>query len=212
MPADKRSAWSYAEGFHSDDETMLAARERAFELGIDSVSSSVATALTVLTTAMAPTHVVEVGTGVGLSSLAMLRGLGPNAALTTIDPDVEHLRAARETFAEARVPLSRIRSIAGRGQDVLPRLTTGAYDLVFIDADPESTDEYVEMSARLLRPGGVIAVNNALDGDRVQEPTSRGASTVSARNAARFLSEREDFVTSLSPLSEGLLLAAKKRR
>lgn len=211
MSADKRSAWSYAEGFHTDDDVMLAARERAYELGVEAVSSSVAHTLTILATAASPSHVVEVGTGVGVSSLAILRGLGSHASLTTIDPDVEHLRAARETFTEAEIPLSRIRSIAGRGQDVLPRLTTGAYDFVFIDADMENVDEYVEMTARLLRPGGLVAVNNALDDGRVQQPTNRSATTVSARSAARFLQERDDFVVSLSPIAGGLLLATKKR-
>ncbi|GAA1352545.1 O-methyltransferase [Falsarthrobacter nasiphocae] len=211
MSADKRSAWSYAEGFHADDDVMLAARERAFDLGIDSVPASVATALTVLTTAVAPSHVVEVGTGVGVSTLAIVRGLAPHAALTTIDPDVEHLRAARETLTDAGVPLNRLRVIAGRGQDVLPRLTKSAYEMVVIDADREGLAEYVEMSVRLLRPGGLIVINDALAADTVQQPTNRSAGTTSARNAARYLAERDDMVTHLSPVADGMILATRKR-
>ncbi len=212
MSTDKRSAWSYAEGFHSEDELMLTARERARELGIESVAPSVAAALTVTATAIAPLHVVEVGTGAGVSSLALLRGMGPQGSLTTIDPDVEHLRTARETFVAAGISLSRIRSIAGRGQDVLPRLTTGAYDLVFIDADRESAEEYVDMSTRILKSGGLLILHHALDSGRVPQPAVRSLSTVSLRNAARILQERDDFTTFLSPVSDGLLLAAKRPR
>jgi predicted O-methyltransferase YrrM len=211
MSADKRTAWSYVEGFHADDDSMLSARERGLELGVESVAPSVASTLTVLATALSPMHVVEVGTGVGISSLALLRGMKPQGALTTIDPDVEHLRAARENFLEAGVSLSRIRSIAGRGQDVLPRLTTGAYDLVFIDADRENAAEYAEMSARLLKAGGLLVIHNALDYGRVPQPAVRSLTTVSMRNAARFLQERDDFTTALSPVSDGLLMAAKTR-
>lgn len=64
-----------------------------------------------------------------------LRGLGPQAVLTTIDVDVEHLKAAREAFLESGSPANRTRTISGRAADVLPRLTDSAYDLVFIDAD-----------------------------------------------------------------------------
>ena len=55
---------------------------------------------------------------------------------------------------------------------MLPRLSDGAYDLVFIDADKVEYPAYVEQGIRLLRHGGILAVDNALWHDRVADPTT----------------------------------------
>ena len=57
--------------------------------------------LTVLAAASKAQTAVEIGTGAGVSGVCLLRGLGPHAVLTTIDADVEHLKAAREAFLES---------------------------------------------------------------------------------------------------------------
>ena len=97
--------------------------------------------------------VVEIGTGAGVGSVYLLRGMRPDGVLTTIDVEPEHHRAARETFAEAGIASNRVRLISGRALDVLPRLTDGAYDLVFCDADKKEYAGYLEQALRLLRPG-----------------------------------------------------------
>ena len=139
MSADKSTSWSYAEDLPAEDEVLLHARERSFELGVTPVGPGVGAVLTVLAAASKAQTAVEIGTGAGVSGVCILRGLGPHAVLTTIDVDVEHLKAAREAFQEAGSPANRTRTISGRAGDVLPRLTDGAYDLVFIDADKPTT-------------------------------------------------------------------------
>ena len=93
--------------------------------------------------------------------------------------------------------------------DVLPRLTDGGYDLVFVDADKDSVLAYVEQALRLLRPGGVLAVDNALWHDRVADPAQRDAETVAVRELGRAVQEYEGLVPALLPVGDGLLVARK---
>ena len=132
---------------------MLRARERAAQLGCTPVLPGSGAALSVLAAAVAARAVVEIGTGAGVGSLYLLRGMPADGVLTTIDLEVEHQRAAKEAFVEEGVKPTRTRTISGRALDVVPRLTDGGYDLVFIDADKENYPGYVEQ-AHGRRPGG----------------------------------------------------------
>jgi predicted O-methyltransferase YrrM len=122
--------------------------------------------LTVLARAVQAKAVVEIGTGSGVSGLALFAGMQPDGILTSVDIETEHQQAARKAFLSIGIPTQRFRLIAGSALNVLPRLSDGAYDLVFIDADKVEYAEYVEQAVRLLRHGGVIALDNALWHDR----------------------------------------------
>ena len=189
---------------------MLRARERSFELGVSAISPGVGAVLTVLAAASKAQTAVEIGTGAGVSGVCLLRGLGPHAVLTTIDVDVEHLRAAREAFAEAGSPANRTRTISGRAGDVLPRLTDGAYDLVFIDADKPGLPGYVEQAIRLLKPAGLLVINDALDKDKVANPAGREATTVVLRQVGRAIRDDDLLASAMLPTGDGLLVAVKK--
>lgn len=209
MRADKQTSWSYTEALPTEDEVLLRARERSYELGVSAVTSGVGAALTVLAAASKASTVVEVGTGAGVSGVCLLRGLGRNAVLTTIDSDVDHLRAAREAYAEAGVPGNRTRTISGRAAEVLPRLTDAAYDMVFIDADKPSFPVYVTQAVRLLKRGGLLVVNDALDHGKVADPAVREATTNTMRRVGKLIRDNEDLASALLPTGDGLLLAVK---
>ncbi|MCQ1999341.1 O-methyltransferase [Arthrobacter zhaoxinii] len=209
MRADKQTSWSYTEALPTEDEVLIRARERSFELGVSAVSSGVGAALTVLAAASKATTVVEIGTGAGVSGVCLLRGLGRNAVLTTIDSDVDHLRAAREAYAEAGIPGNRTRTISGRAAEVLPRLTDAAYDMVFIDADKPSFPLYVNQAVRLLKRGGLLVVNDALDHGKVADPAVREATTNTMRKVGKAIRDNEDLASALLPTGDGLLLAVK---
>ena len=210
MSADKQTSWSYTEGLPTEDEVLLRARERSYELGVATVSPGVAAALTVLAAGSKAHTVVEIGSGAGVSGVCLLRGLPANAVLTTIDSDVDHLRAAREAYAEAGIPSNRTRTISGRAADVLPRLTDGAYDLVFVDADKPSYPLYVERAVRLLKSGGMLIINDALDKDRVSDPAIREETTNTLRQVGKSVRENEDLISTVLPTGDGLLLAIKR--
>ena len=105
----------------------------------------------------------------------------PDGVLTTVDTEAEHQRLAKETFTEAGIAPQRARCITGPALDVLPRLTDGHYDLVFCDGDKQEYLDYFTEAMRLLRPGGVVAFDNALWHDRVADPAQRDPETVAIR-------------------------------
>ena len=199
----------YLESFVAEDELLAAARERAQEWGCTPIGPAGGAALRFLASALAARAVVEIGTGVGISGLWILRGMTSDGVLTSIDVEPEHLRAARQTFAEAGFPPSRYRLIMGQALDVLPRLTDGGYDLVFVDAAEPEYPRYLEAGVRLLRPGGVIAFDNALRSGRVVDPAYRDPSCTALREIGAMVRDDETLIPLMLPLGDGLLLALR---
>jgi len=204
------SSLSYAEGFIVEDEVIAGARARGSEMGCVPIGPGGGATLRLLATLINARAVVEVGTGAGVSGLWMLGGMRPDGVLTTVDTEQEHQRAARQAFGEAGIGSTRFRLINGAAGEVLPRLTDGAYDLVFVDADKTGYGEYFEQAVRLLRKGGVVAFDNALWHDRVADPGSRDADTVALRELGRTVREDARLVSALLPVGDGLLIAVKR--
>jgi predicted O-methyltransferase YrrM len=134
----------------------------------------------------------------------------PDGVLTTIDVEPEHHRAAREAYAEAGVPSNRVRLISGRALEVLPRLTDGAYDLVFCDADKREYPDYLEQALRLLRPGGVVVFDNALWHGRVADPSQRDEETMAIRGLGTSVRDDDRLVSAMLAAGDGLLVAVKR--
>ena len=205
----KPASWAYAEEFVPEDEVLAAARARAEEVGVVPVGAGAGAALRFLASVLDARAVVEIGTGTGVSGLWLLRGMRADGVLTTVDVEAEHQRLAKETFGEADIPAQRARTIPGAALEVLPRLTDGHYDLVFCDGDKREYAAYLKEAMRLLRPGGVVAFDNALWHDRVADPAQRDEETVSIRELGRTIAESDDLVGVLLPVGDGLLAAKK---
>ena len=203
-------AIEYTEAYLPEDRTMQVARSLAEEVGLAPVAPGAGAALRLLAAACAARAVVEIGTGTGVSGLWLLGGMRPDGVLTTIDLEAEHQRMARRIFQEAGYPASRTRIIAGRALDVLPRLSDGAYDLVFVDGEREEHATCVGPALRLLRTGGVLVLGGALAGGRIGDPAARDRQTVVLREVARTLREAEEWVPALLPVGDGLLAAVKR--
>ncbi len=154
--------------------------------------------------------VVEIGTGTGVSGLWLLRGMRPDGVLTTVDTQAEHQRLAKQGFTEDGIASQRFRLIPGAALEVIPRLTDGHYDLVFCDGDKREYGDYLTEALRLLRPGGIVAFDNALWHDRVADPAHRDPETQALRDLGRTVREDERFVSALLAVGDGLLVAAKR--
>jgi predicted O-methyltransferase YrrM len=199
---------AHVEGYLAEDDVLLGARAAAEQLGCPPVGPGAGAALRFLAAAINARAVVEIGTGSGVSGLWLLRGMSTDGVLTSIDMDPEIQRAARGAFLAAGHPPSRMRLINGMGLEVLPRLTDGGYDLVFVDAEPIEYPRYLDQAVRLLRIGGMVVLGGAL-GHGAVDPEATDPDTLAVREVARQAREDDRLAPILLPLSDGLLAAVK---
>ena len=211
---------AYVEEFLPEDEPLLMARRNAAQVGGASpVSPAVGATLRFIAAAIGAKAVVEIGTGCGTSGIWLLRGMRRDGVLTSVDVEPEHQRLARRAFGEAGFASGRYRLISGRALEVLPRLADGAYDIVFCDADRQEYPDYLIAALRLLRPGGVVAFDDALWRGRVTDDLWRERTTI--RNpgdpgtaAVRELRDQvrsdDRLVPLLLPTGQGLLAAVRQ--
>ena len=200
----------FVDGYLAEDDVLLAARHRAVALGTAPIGAAGGAALCFLAATIAARSVVEVGTGTGVSGLWLLRGMAADGVLTSIDVDPENQRAARSAFLAAGYGPSRLRLINGMGLEVLPRLTDAAYDLVFVDALPVEYPRHLDEAVRLLRPGGLVVLDDVLRGGRIGDATASDPATVAVREVARQVRDDDRLVPVLLPLGDGLLCALRK--
>lgn len=200
----------FADDYLPEDPPLTAARQRAAEVGLDSVSPAEGRLLLLLAASTAGRAAVEVGTGTGVTGLYLLRGLRPEATLTSIDPEAEHLRLARATFADAAIPPARTRLITGAAADVLPRLTDAAYDLVHLAGAVPDLAEALDDAARLLREGGMLLVTGVLGHGRVPDPAARDAASVALRGCLQAVREDPRWAPALVPVGGGVLAACRQ--
>ncbi len=210
MAAAKVSSLAYAEDFITPHPVIEQAQRRGEQLDAVPLGNAAGAALRLLAAAVSARHVVEVGTGAGSSGLWLLQGMPRDGILTTIDDDPEHQRAAKEAYAAAGIPSQRTRVISGDAEQVLGRLTDGAYDLVLVDADKEDYPVYAEQAIRLLRTGGVLVLDNMLWHDRVADPASRDEVTTLLRDLGKKLREDDRLLPALLPVGDGLFVAVRR--
>lgn len=208
-PTAQDPSWAFAEGFVPESDSASTARRAAHDLGLTPASQGVASVLTFLARAINAKAVVEIGTGTGVSGLALLAGMARDGILTSIDIETEHQVAARQMFTAVGVVTRRARLIAGAALNVLPKLSDGAYDLVFIDGDPLEYVEYVAQAQRLLRPGGMLVLHHALWNGFVADERNEDDEPVIIREALDAVAGIGGFTPVLLPVGDGLLCAVK---
>lgn len=156
---------------------------------------------------------LEIGTFTGYSSLAVALALPPDGTLLCCDVSDEYTQVARRYWAEAGVA-DRVELRIGPAVDTLDALLAdgraGTVDLAFIDADKRSYPAYYERVVELLRPGGLVAVDNVLRAGQVIDPEDRSADTLAIRelNDRIATDERVDHV--LLAVADGMTLALKR--
>lgn len=206
----KLATLAYAESFIAPDELVERAGADGESLGAVPVRPAVGSVLRLLAAAVSARHVVEIGTGAGSSGLWLLQGMAPDGILTSIDVEPEHQRLARRAYAEAGIAPQRTRVISGDAGQVLPRLNDATYDMVLVDADKPNYPFYAEQAIRLLRSGGVLALDNMLWHDRVADPAVRDKATTVLRDLGKTLREDDRLVPALLPVGDGLFVAVKR--
>jgi caffeoyl-CoA O-methyltransferase len=160
---------------------------------------------------MGARRAVEVGTFTGYSALAVARAMPADGRLVC-DVSEEYTAVGRRYWDEAGVG-DRIELRIGPAVDTLGALLAeggeAAYDFAFIDADKPSYDAYYEACLKLLRPGGVIAIDNVLWGGSVADPDDASESTVALRALNEKVGSDDRVDACMVPIGDGLTLARK---
>lgn len=162
---------------------------------------------------MGATRLLEIGTFTGYSALACALALPPGGRLVACDVSEEWTSIGRRYWEEAGAA-DRIDLRLGPALATLDRLIAeggaGGFDMAFIDADKSSTDAYFERCLTLLRPGGLVLVDNMFRGGDVADPTVTDAGTLAIRGFAAKLHADPRVGLSLVPIGDGLALARKR--
>ncbi len=159
------------------------------------------------------TRTLEVGTFTGYSALVVALALPPEGRVMACDVSEEYTAVARRYWAQAGVA-DKIELHLAPALETLERLlaenAAGSFDFAFIDADKANYDAYYEAALALLRPGGLVAIDNVLWDGKVLEsaPGDPDTQAIQALNAK--LKDDPRVTISLLPLGDGLTLARKR--
>lgn len=156
---------------------------------------------------------LEVGVFTGYSSLAVALALPPEGRIVACDVSEEYTAIARRYWQEAGVAAKIDLKLAPALETLDALLAAGeagTFDFAFIDADKTSYRAYYERSLQLVRPGGLMAIDNVLWGGSVVDPTDNDEDTRAIRDLNAFLHHDERVDLSLIPLADGLTLARKR--
>ena len=151
-------------------------------------------------------RILEIGTFTGYSSTAMALALPDDGRITCLDVSREWTDRAQRAWADAGVA-DRVELRIGPAVESLGQLEDDSFDLAFIDADKPSYDAYYSGCLRVVRPGGLILIDNVLQSGRVTDPAADddNVRAIRALNERIAADERVDFV--LLPLADGLTMA-----
>jgi predicted O-methyltransferase YrrM len=156
---------------------------------------------------------LEVGVFTGYSSLAVALALPDGGSIVACDVSEEWTSIARRYWQRAGVA-DRIDLRLAPALQTLDSLLAGGeagqYDLAFIDADKAGYGDYYERVLQLLRPGGLVVIDNTLWSGRVADPGVTDADTVALRQLNQRLLGDERVDLSLVPIGDGLTLARKR--
>ena len=185
--------------------------EAAQEAYVPIIRRETQSVLRVLLTAVRPETILEVGCAVGFSAILMCEN--SNAHITTIENYEKRIKPARANFETAGVS-DRVHLIFGDAQDVLPELD-GPYDFIFMDAAKGQYIHFLPEIMRLLAPGGMLVSDNVLQNGDILEShyaVERRNRTIykRMREYLHEISHRDDLVTTILPIGDGLAVSVKK--
>ncbi len=155
----------------------------------------------------------EVGTFTGYSAMAVAKAMGPTGRVVALDISDEFTAVARKHWAKAKITDRIDLRLAPAAESLARMVATGensTYDFAFIDADKTGYDAYYEYALKLLRPGGLIAVDNVLWSGKVADPSDSSDDTKALRALNQKVVGDERVTMCLVPIGDGLTLARKR--
>jgi predicted O-methyltransferase YrrM len=151
-------------------------------------------------------RILEIGTFTGYSSTAMALALPPDGRITCLDVSEEWTDIAREAWAEAGVA-DKVDLRLAPAAETLATLGDDSFDMAFIDADKPGYDTYYEGCLRVVRQGGLILIDNVLQGGRVVAPEADDVNAAAIRALNEKIASDERVDMTLLPIADGLTMA-----
>lgn len=170
--------------------------------------------MNMLVQAIGARKTLELGVFTGYSALWTALALPPGGLLIGCDVNKEWTDIAQGYWREAGVS-DRIELRLGPALKTLDRMLresqAGTFDFIFMDADKENYLEYYERALQLVRPGGLIAIDNVFWSGKVIDPEIRDPETLALKELNERLREDDRILLSILPMADGLTLALKRR-
>jgi predicted O-methyltransferase YrrM len=154
-------------------------------------------------------RILEIGTFTGYSSTAMALALPPDGRIVCCDVSREWTDIARGAWADAGVA-DRVDLRVAPASETLATLDAGSFDLAFIDADKPGYDTYYTECRRLVRPGGLILIDNTLWSGDVAEPALDDELVRAIRAINDRVAADEGVESVILPFSDGITLARRR--
>ena len=190
------------------DERIAKKRADALARGIPVADEETLNFLLVALAMAKPLRILEIGTAVGLSSVAMLYAC-KNARLTTIELEEERYLEAKENFKEFGVT-ERVTAHLGDAGEILAMMD-GQFDFVFLDGPKAQYEKYLFDLKRLMKKGGILFADDVLLYGWVSgvEPTPQKRHSIvdKLRSYLRTVTEDEEFITSVLDIGDGVALS-----
>ncbi len=191
----------------------LRAETAPLPLSIMQISADQGAFMAMLVKLLDMRRILEIGVFTGYSSLAMALALPDDGRITALDVSEEWTAIARRYWQEAGVA-DRIDLQLAPALESLDRLIergkAGLYDFAFIDADKENYPHYYERSLQLVRPGGLIAIDNAFHLGRVVDPASANAETQIIDRLNRTIHDDDRVDIALTPIGDGIMFCRRR--
>lgn len=156
---------------------------------------------------------LEIGVFTGYSALVVALALPPEGKVVACDVSEDYTAIARRYWAAANVSDKidlRIAPAADTLDQLIEKGAANTFDFAFIDADKSNYDTYYEKALILVRPGGLIAIDNVLWYGRVADPSVTDKRTQAIRTLNQKLYQDSRITLSLVPIGDGLTLAIKR--
>ena len=193
------------------DDRIKAKRANALERGIPVADDETLNFLLLTLAAFQPKRILEVGTAVGLSSVAMLYAC-PSARLTTMELEEERYLEAKKNFVEFGVS-DRVNAYMGDAGEILAMMD-GEFDFVFLDGPKAQYEKYLFDLKRLMKKGAILFADDVLLYGWVSgaEPTPQKRHSIvdKIRSYLDTITKDKDFITSVLDVGDGVALSVYK--
>ena len=151
---------------------------------------------------------LEIGMAISYSVIHLLRGMGRDGLVVTIEPNDEMIRASEDYLGRAGLR-DQVRIERGKALEVMPRLDE-TFDLLFIHAVKEEYRRYLDLGLERLKPGGLVIVDNLLWGGKVADESEQSdSSTLALRDFNRYFVNHPQLLAEVLPVGDGLGYAVK---